>query len=101
MQDVCKCNAEGEYNLQFSDSITKADEECIEQIKDYINHRQNQFEVTDDSKLINIVTGAMIDNDIKNHLLNCIEIGEDLYKEYTETRMATKTKKLLQNPKGV
>ena len=71
MQDICKCNEEGEYNLhhEFSDSITKADEECVEQIKDYINHRQNPFEVADDNKLINIVTGAAIDNDIKESLI--------------------------------
>ena len=96
MPDICKHNEEGEYNLhrEFSDSITKADEECVEQIKDYINHRQNPFEVTDDNKLINIVTGATIDNDIKKDLLNCIKIGEDLFKEYTVTCIARKAKKL-------
>ena len=74
-----------EYSLhhEVSPSVTEADEENVNLIFDYVDHRFNPFNLKK-LKLTNIVTGEEIDG---SFLLNCFTLGEERYKTYYETRL--------------
>ena len=90
-------NEEDEYSLhhEFSQFITKADENSISLIVDFLLRRGNPFDTSYCITLINIVTNTDIDKESEQFLLNCVSIGSEACKDFIVTRVEQKTSKLL------
>ena len=97
LSDLCDFNVENEYTLhhEFSDAVTSLDVEHVDTIVSYIRERGNPFNTTSSGvEITNLVTGAVLDANLSNYLVQCIKLGEDAYKEYTEQRFKDKSKEL-------
>ena len=72
-QNICGSYEENEYSLhhELSTTLTEADEECVEQIVNYIAVRNNPFD-TATSTVTNIVTGKEIDAVTASFLIDCM-----------------------------
>ena len=80
---------------EFSQTLTEADEECVEQIITYIGERKNPFDTAITTKVTNIVTGKEINKETSSFLINCIKKGEENYNEFRQARLIDKTKNLM------
>ena len=95
LQVICGLAQYDEYSLhhEFSESIIKLDSGCVNDIKEFVLEHINPFQ-SKETDLKNIVTGAIIPNEITNHLLQCVEEGEEIYKTFVSERLKDKSKKL-------
>ena len=64
---------------EFSQTLTEADEECIEQIVTYIAERNSPFDTAITTKVTNIVTWKEVNKETSSFLINCKKI--DIKKE--------------------
>ena len=89
-------NDEGEYALyhEFSQSLIEADEECVVQIVNYIEERNNPFDTSSVTKLTNLITGKEMSKETSCILLDRIKTGENSYNRFREARLVDKKEKL-------
>ena len=78
-----------------SQTLTEADEECIQQIVTYIAERNNPFDTAITTKVTNIVTWKEVNKETSSFLINCIRKGEENYNEFRQARLIDKTRKLM------
>ena len=93
LDEVCNMSGNDEYSVhhEFSDSITKKEEEDIECIKSCLMEK-SLFEPGD---ICNIFSGKVLEKEESQFLLSCYEGGEELYLKYRQERIVDKTKKIL------
>ena len=79
MRELCCLNEDNEYTVhhEFSQTLTEADEECVEQIVTYIAERNNPFDTSITTKVTNIMTGKEVNKETSSFLINCIKKGEE------------------------
>ena len=65
MRELCCLNEYNEYTAhhEFSQTLTEADEECVEKIVTYIAERNNPFDTSITTKVMNIVTGKEVNKE--------------------------------------
>ena len=86
---------EDTVHYKFSQALTEADEECVEQIVTYIAERNNPFDTSITTNVTNIVTGKEVNKETSSFLINCIKKGEENYNEFRQARLIDKTKKIM------
>ena len=88
LYELCGLTVDDEYSLhhEFSNATTKEDIESVESIKRYAASHQDPFDISLTKKITNIATGEMLENFKIKYLLNSVEQGETLYKQFVETR---------------
>ena len=93
IDEICDDEDVNEYSLhhEFSPLRTEKDEKDIKVIKEYINTR---CDLTKPGPLINMFSGNVLTDEKRSFLLNCIENGENQYKQYREDRLVKKTSNL-------
>ena len=74
--------AESGTNHEFDDSITNQTEQRLTRILKYIKERENPAEVPQEEKLHNILSQAIMNEDIRHSLLNIFEEGTKIYEAY-------------------
>ena len=67
-----------EYSLhyEFSDRITKAEKHNVAAFMKNVLHRGNPFNLEQPEGIINISTGAILEKDEEDFLMNCISLGK-------------------------
>ena len=97
LRELCCLNKDNEYTVhhEFSQTLTEADEECVEQIVTCIGERNNPFNTAITTKVTNIVTGKEVNKETSSFLINCIKKGEENYNEFRQARLIDKTKNLM------
>ena len=95
MHKLCGFDTNDEYSIhhEFSPSITKRDQEAVEQMMEYIQERGIFFDI-DQSSNTNISTGVQLDRKASVFFLGCIEKGEEEYLKFKSARLENKTQKL-------
>ena len=85
-----------EYSLhhKFSNATTKEDIESVQSTKKYAASHQDQFDIGLKKNFTNIATGEMLENFKMEYLLNSVEQGEMLYKQFVETWLIEHSKPL-------
>ena len=93
IDSICNIVQADEYSLhhEFSDSVTKKNQEDVEAIKEFVASR---CDIMKAGKLANMISGIELPDEIADSLLNCFEKGEELYKDYRKTRLVERTKGL-------
>ena len=86
---------EDEYSLhhEFSTTLIEADEECAEQIVNYIAVRNNHSDIAT-STVTNIGHGKETDGETAFFLIDCVRREEESYSNFRTTRLLNKTNKL-------
>ena len=80
------------HHDRFNPSSTKIGHERAKALLDYIKSINNPFSTG--IRLHNISTGTDIPQEVVGGLLECLEIGENSYQEFVETRFQNKEKHL-------
>ena len=95
MHKFCSFDTNDEYSIhhEFSPSITKRDQEAVEQMTEYIQERGNVFDI-DQSSITNISTGVQLDRKASEFFLGCIEKGEEEYLKFKSERLENKTQNM-------
>ena len=90
-------NDDDEYSLhyEFSDKVTEADRISVKSLTDNIMQRGNPFDLEQCQEIMNIATGAILEQEEKNFLLNFDTLGKDARKDFYRTRLQEKTKNLI------
>ena len=93
---MCRLTVDDEYLLhhEFSNATTKEDIESVESMKKYAASHQDPFDISLTKNITNIATGEMLQNFKIEYLLNSVEQGETLYKQFVETRLIEHSKSL-------
>ena len=93
IDDICENEQTDEYSLhhEFSKAVTKKDKEDMEAMKEFMVTR---CDIMKAGKLSNMISGIELSDEVSSSLLNCFEKGEELYKDYRQTRVVERTKKL-------
>ena len=88
-------NEDNEYTVhhEFSQTLTEADRESVEKIVTYIAERNNPFDMSITTNVMNIVTGKEVNKETSSFLINCVKKGEKTYSEFRQARLIDKTKK--------
>lgn len=96
LREFCGLNDEDECSLhhEFSTATTKHDEISIKQMLAYIQERDNPFDLLNNKKMRNFVTGKETSDEKSKYLLNCISLGQQAYEEFVKTRFKDKEKSL-------
>ena len=96
LNELCGLMVDDEYSLhhEFSNATTKEDIESVESIKKYAASHQDPFDTSLTKNITNIVTAEMLQNFKIEYLLNSVEQGETLYKQFVETRLIEHSKSL-------
>ena len=94
LRELCCLNEDNEYTVhhEFSQTLTEADEECVEQIVTYIGERNNPFDPAITTKVTNIVTGKEVNKETSSFLIHCMKKGEENYNEFRQARLIDKTR---------
>ena len=97
LRELCCMNEDNEYTVhhEFSQALTEADEECVEQIVTYIAERNNPFDTSITTNVTNIVTEKEVNKETSSFLINCIKKSEENYNEFRQARLIGKTKKIM------
>ena len=84
LYDICEMGDDDEYNLhyEFSESVTKADKTSVVSLMRNITQRTNPFDLDQCGEIMNIATGAILEQENKDFLLNCNALGKDARKEF-------------------
>lgn len=93
IDDICDISQTDEYSLhhEFSETFTKKDQEDVEVMKEFVASRCDLMKA---GKLSNMISGIQFSDEMSGSLLNCFETGDELYKEYRQTRLVERTKGL-------
>ena len=96
LNELCGLTVDDEYSLhhEFSNATTKKDIESVKSTKKYAASHQDQFDISLKKNFTNIATGEMLENSKIEYLLNSVEQGETLYKQFVETRLIEHSKPL-------
>ena len=88
MNTICQMDEDDDYSLhyEFSDRITKADKHSIAVLMKNVLQRRNPFNLEQPKGIMNIATGAILEKDKEDFLINCSSLGEaprnELYKSH-------------------
>ena len=98
MNIVCQMDEDDEYSLhyEFSDRITKAEKHNVAAFMKNVLHRGNPFNLEQPEGIINISTGAILEKDEEDFLMNCISLGKPARNEFYESRLTEKNIQLLE-----
>ena len=93
---MCGLTVDDEYSLhhEFSNATIKEDIESVESTKKYAVSYQDPFDISLTKNITNIATGEILQNFKIEYLLNSVEQGETLYKQFVETRLIEHSKSL-------
>ena len=96
LYSTCFMNEYDEYNLhhEFSPTITETDIKSVSLIKEYILQRGNPFNLDKPQPFINITSGAAVEKEECEFLLNCMQLGEAARDDFYESRRSEKSVKL-------
>ena len=91
-----RLTVDDEYSLhhEFSNATKKEDIESVESIKKYAASYQDPFDISLMKNVTNNATGEMPEKFEIEYLLNSVEHGETLYKQFVETRLIEHSKSL-------
>ena len=91
-----RLTVDDEYSLhhEFSNATKKEDIESVESIKKYAASYQDPFDISLMKNVTNNATGEMPESFEIEYLLNSVEQGETLYKQFVETRLIEHSKSL-------
>ncbi len=84
--------AECDTNHEFNASQTNATEQRLKKMIDYIKARENPSEVPKEIRLHNIISQAIMTEDVRKSLLNVLDTGKHLYQAFRNERYIDKTK---------
>ena len=100
LNEYCGLMVNDEYSLhhKFYNVTIKEDIESVGSIKKYATSHQYQFDISVTKYVTNIATGKILENSKIEYLLNSVEQGETLNKQFLETRLVEQTKKNLLAP---
>ena len=92
LQNICQFDTNDEYSIhhEFAPSITKRDQEAVEQMVEYVEERGGLFNL-DQNEITNICTGVHLDREASEFHLGCITIGEEEYGKFKPERLEKKT----------
>ena len=93
---TCQMDEDDEYSLhyEFSKPITVADQKSVASLMDNILQRGKPFDTEEPKGISNIATGAKLDKEVQDFLLNCISLGKAARDEFYESRLKEKTLQL-------
>ena len=91
-----RLTVDDEYSLhhEFSNATKKEDIESVESIKKYAASYQDPFDISLMKNVTNNATGEMPESFEIEYLLNSVEQGETLYKQFVETWLIEHSKSL-------
>ena len=80
------------YSLhyEFSDRITKADKRSVAILMKNVLQRGNSFNLEQPKGTTNIATGAILEKDEEDFLMNCTSLGKAARNELYESRVKEK-----------
>ena len=83
LDGICGVDQADEYSLhhEFSETVTKKDQEDVEAMKEFVSSRCDLMKV---GKLSILISGIQLPDKESDSLLNYFETGEVLYKEYRQ-----------------
>ena len=98
MSTVCQMDENDEYSLhyEFSDRITKAGTHNVAALMKNVLQRGNPFNLEQPKGIMNIATGAILEKDEEDFLMNCISLGKAARNEFYESRLTEKNIQLLE-----
>ena len=98
MNIVCQMDEDDEYSLhyEFSDWITKADKHNVAALMKNVLQRGNPFSLEQPKGIRNNSTGAILEKDEEDFLMNCISLGKAARNEFYESRLTEKNIQLLE-----
>ena len=88
MNTVCQMDEDHEHSLdyEYSDRITKADKFGIAALVKNVLQRGNPFNLEQPKGIMNITTGAILEKDEEDFLMNCNSLGKAARYEFYESR---------------
>ena len=91
-------DVDDEYSLhyEFSDGITKADKHNVAALMKNVLQHGNYFNLEQPKGIMNIATGAILEKDEEDFLMNCISLGKAARNEFYESRLTEKNIHLLE-----
>ena len=98
MKTVCRIGQDDKYSLhyEFSDQITKADKHNVAALMKNVLQCGNYFNLEQLNSIMNIATGAILEKDEEDFLMNCNSFGKAARNELYESRLAEKNIQLLE-----
>ena len=98
MKTVCRMGQDDKYSLhyEFSDQITKADKHNVAALMKNVLQCGNYFNLEQLNSIMNIATGAILEKDEEDFLMNCNSFGKAARNELYESRLAEKNIQLLE-----
>ena len=98
MNTVCQMDEDDEYSLhyEFSDRITKADKHNVAALMKNVLQRGNPFILEQPKGIMNIATGAILEKDKEDFLMNCISLGKAARNEFYVSRLTERNIHLLE-----
>ena len=96
MNILCQMDEDDEYSLlyEFSDRITKADKYNVSALMKNVLERGNTLNLEQPKDVMNIATGAILEKDEEDFLMNSISLGKATRNEFYESRLTEKNIKL-------
>ena len=96
MNILCQMDEDDEYSLlyEFSDRITKADKYNVSALMKNVLERGNTLNLEQPKDVMNIATGAILEKDEEDFLMNSISLGKAARNEFYESRLTEKNIKL-------
>ena len=87
-----------EYSLlyEFSDRITKADKHNVSALMKNVLERGNTLNLEQPKGVMNIATGAILEKDEEDFLMNSISLGKAARNEFYESSLTEKNIELLE-----
>lgn len=94
---ICGITENDEYVLhhEFSDIVTKKDNQCIMKMVNFITDRYNPFVLVDQDQVINFATGKHLPVEKVKFKLTCITDGRKEYNNFRDQVFKQKSKQLL------
>ena len=98
MNTVCHMDEDDECSLhyEFSDRITKADKHSIAVLMKNVLQRGNPFNLEQPKGITIIATGAILEKNEEDFLMNFISLGKAARNELYESRLKEKSIQLLE-----
>ena len=98
MNTVCQMDEDDGYSLhyEFLDRITKLEKHNVAALMKNVLQRRNPFNLEQPKGIMNIATGAILEKDEEDFLMNCISLGKAARNEFYESRLAEKNIQLLE-----
>ena len=98
MNTVCQMDEDDGYSLHYeiSDRITKADKHSIAVLMKNVLQRGNPFNLEQPKRIMNIATGAVLEKDEEDLLMNCSSLRKAARNELYESYLKEKNIQLLE-----